>query len=93
MKRNTPFFWKVRVLVFFIVLTKYLRPTGEERFILAHSYRGFSLKSAGSIALGLQQGRNIKMEGHSGGNCSPHGIQEAEREGQERTRDKICLPQ
>jgi hypothetical protein len=38
----------------------------EERFILAHGFRGFSHGQLSPFLLSLWQGRNITMEGHGG---------------------------
>lgn len=38
----------------------------EEKFILVHDFRSFSALSAGSIAFGLGQGRNITVQGKKG---------------------------
>jgi hypothetical protein len=58
----------------------------EERFILAHSFRGFSPSSAGSIALSLRQGRPWQQDSAAE---PAHFManQEAQRKG--RVRDKI----
>jgi hypothetical protein len=67
---------------------KYLRETGlkEERFILAHHFRGFSSRMAGSIALGLRSG---KYHGGrvNGKGCLPHCFM-VDRKGIERQRER-----
>jgi hypothetical protein len=65
----------VGVSQLFLAVTKYLKETiwKEIRFILDHSFRGFS---HGHLALFLGYSKR-----HSGANCLPHGTQKAERKG------------
>jgi hypothetical protein len=61
----------------------------QERFVLAHSFRSFSPKSTGSIALDLRQGRILWWQSKAcdGGGCSPRGSQESRRK-RERKRER-----
>jgi hypothetical protein len=61
----------------------------EERFILAHSFRGFSSWPLPLLLLDLLQGRIIKVERHGRRKLLIHGIHKAERRHQEAARDKI----
>jgi hypothetical protein len=77
-------------------ITKYLKETilKEERFILAHIFRGFSPLSADLTELDLRKGKNITTIGEcSGGSCSFHGSQEAETKEWTKMQSIRVLPQ
>jgi hypothetical protein len=64
----------------------------EERFMLVHSFRAFSVCLSGSIALRPDGIETSWQKGVEEESCSPYGSRNAKQAREEGARNKIYLP-